>query len=462
MRIRIRSVLTKLTLSTTIFAFSCSPFYYQPFGNRDARLGPETNMKSELLELPKPTEPIVAAVYKFRDQTGQYKESNVGASWSTAVTQGATNILIRALEESGWFIPIERENISNLINERKIISASRAQYEQNPNVVLPPLLFAGILLEGGVVSYESNVYTGGAGVRYFGADASAQYREDRVSIYLRAISTSNGKILKSVYTTKSVLSQEVTSGFFRFVKFKRLLEAETGYTYNEPREMAINEAVEKAVHSMIVEGMLENLWTSSDSLGLEHPVVKEYVLEKQNNTQIDYIGRLNNTNDRTSFYISASGTGQTYVGDYPTVGLRSGVSSNIGIGISPTIYVDFGFGSQQLRVKEVFQKSELYGNLGLVYIANPTGKLSPFVKIGGGTYMNWEDQVGLSGQKFLPFINYELGLEYIISPNVALVGKGFINQLLNDKFDGVEAGSFNDNIVGASLGIKFYIGKKIQ
>ncbi|MCH7398367.1 hypothetical protein MM236_10220 [Belliella sp. DSM 107340] len=454
--------MVNLLFAITVFASGCSPFYYQPFGNRDARLGPETPMKSEMLGLPQPKEPIVAAVYKFRDQTGQYKESNVGASWSTAVTQGATNILIRALEESGWFVPIERENIGNLINERKIISSSRAQYEQNANVVLPPLLFAGILLEGGIVSYESNVYTGGAGVRYFGADASAQYREDRVSIYLRAISTSNGKILKSVYTTKSVLSQEVTSGFFRFVKFKRLLEAETGYTYNEPREMAINEAVEKAVHSMIIEGLLENLWTSADSSGIEHPAVKDYILEKENNTQIDYIGRLNKSNHRSSFYLSASGSGQTYIGDYASGMLQPGFASNIGFGISPSVFIDLGFGSQQLRVQDVFQKSELFADLGLLYIANPTGKLSPFLKIGGGTYLNWEDQVGVSTQKFLPFINYELGVEYIISPNVAIVGKGFINQLLNDRIDGVEAGSFNDNIVGAKLGLKFYIGKKIQ
>jgi curli production assembly/transport component CsgG len=326
-----RIIVLSTTLTAILFLGACSPFFYQPFGNRDARLGPETPMKAELLDLPQPSEPIVAAVYKFRDQTGQYKESNVGASWSTAVTQGATNILIRALEESGWFVPIERENISNLINERKIISASRAQYEQNPNVTLPPLLFAGVLIEGGIVSYESNVYTGGAGVRYFGADASARYREDRVSIYLRIISTSNGKILKSVYTTKSILSQEVSSGFFRFVKFKRLLEAETGYTYNEPREMAINEAVEKAVHSLIIEGILDNLWVSNDSLGKDHPMVKDYLKEKEENIQIDYVGRIRDANQRSSFYLGLNANSQTYIGDYSYSQFRPGFSSLMGI-----------------------------------------------------------------------------------------------------------------------------------
>src|SRR5690606_32175515 len=94
-----------------MFMGACSPFFHQPMGTREAELGAETPLKRELLNLPTPKEPIVVAVYKFRDQTGQYKPSEMGANWSTAVTQGATNILIRALEESKWFVPIERENI---------------------------------------------------------------------------------------------------------------------------------------------------------------------------------------------------------------------------------------------------------------------------------------------------------------------------------------------------------------
>ena len=457
---RFRSLVLFIALGTLLVLESCSPFFYQPFGDRGARLGPETPMKAEIIGLPKPQEPIVAAVYKFRDQTGQYKESNVGASWSTAVTQGATNILIRSLEESGWFVPIERENISNLINERKIISSSRAQYEQNPNVVLPPLLFAGILLEGGIVSYETNVYTGGAGVRYFGADASAQYREDRVSIYLRAISTSNGKILKSVYTTKSILSQEITSGFFRFVKFRRLLEAETGFTYNEPREMAINEAVEKAVHSLIIEGLVDKLWVTEDARGLEHPAVKDYLLEKENNVQTDYIGRLHQDNYRTPIYLGFSGSGQSYIGDYSTSFMRPGFRADVGFGISPSFFIEGSGGIQQIHINRVFQKTESFADLGILYLGNSSSKFSPFLKVAGGAYFNLQDQVGLSTEKILPFIHYGAGVEYLVSDNIGITGKAFLNQLLNDRFDGVEAGSFNDNIWGFNLGLKFYLGKK--
>jgi curli production assembly/transport component CsgG len=64
-----------------------------------------------LKDLPKPKEQIVVGLYKFRDQTELAKASENGSTFSTAVTQGATSILIKALEDSKWFVPIERENI---------------------------------------------------------------------------------------------------------------------------------------------------------------------------------------------------------------------------------------------------------------------------------------------------------------------------------------------------------------
>lgn len=441
------------------FLGSCTPSLYQPFNDRDARLGPETPMKKELLDLPGPKEPVYVAVYKFRDQTGQYKESNVGANWSTAVTQGATNILIRALEESGWFIPIERENISNLLNERKIIRSSREQYEGGGNVLLPPLLFAGVLLEGGIVSYETNIFTGGAGVRYFGADASSQYREDRVSIYLRAVSTNNGKILKTIYTTKSILSQEVSAGFFRYVKFKRLLEAETGYTYNEPTEMAITEAVEKAVYSMILEGAKDNLWTFAEESEEVTSLLTDYEKEKEETRKTDYIGRLHDPIGRSKMYLGLHGNIQSFIGDYSNTTFRPGFNLNLGFNISNSLFLEGGAGFQQIEIPELFQSVEYYSDLSLLYMINSSGKFSPYLSVGGGTLFDFGDNLGASDNNWLPYVKYGAGLEYLVSNNTALSIKANVNQLLNDSYDGVESGSFNDVIWGINLGFKFYLGK---
>ena len=108
---------------------ACSPYFNQPFQTSRASLGVAAPGNEDLVNMPPPQQKIVAAVYKFRDQTGQYKPSVNGANWSTAVTQGTTTILLKSLEESGWFAPIERENLGNLLNERKIIRSTRAESE---------------------------------------------------------------------------------------------------------------------------------------------------------------------------------------------------------------------------------------------------------------------------------------------------------------------------------------------
>lgn len=160
-------------------------------------------------------------------------------------------------------MPIERENLSNLLNERNIIRSTRQEYATDSNTKdapLTPLLFAGVLLEGGIISYDSNIITGGYGARYFGAGASTQYRQDRISIYLRLVSTSNGKILNTVYVSKTILSQSVDASLFRYVNINRLLEVETGYTRNEPIQLAVTEAIEKAVEGLVVDGIKDKIW----------------------------------------------------------------------------------------------------------------------------------------------------------------------------------------------------------
>jgi len=205
-----------LVISCTILLPGCGAYFNQPIAIEQARIGEDTQSTKALRDFPLPIEPVVVGVYKFRDQTGQYKPTEAGSTFSTAVTQGATTILIKALEDSKWFVPIERENLSNLLNERNIIRSTRKEYRKNksPNEPqLPPLLYAGIILEGGIVSYDSNIITGGLGARYFGVGGATQYRQDRITVYLRAVSTSNGKILKTVYVSKTILSQALDASF---------------------------------------------------------------------------------------------------------------------------------------------------------------------------------------------------------------------------------------------------------
>ncbi len=249
-----------------------------------ATLTSTTAVHKNLVSLPPPERKIVAAVYQFSDQTGQYKYRANVTTYSRAVTQGATSMLIKALEDSGWFEVIEREGLARLLKERDIINTTRKNYEDSQGQSLPPLpplLYAGIILEGGIISYETNLLTGGFGAKYFGLGGDVQYRKDQVTIYLRAVSTKNGKILKSVSTTKTILSKEVHLGIFRFVTLKKLLEAETGLTTNEPPQMCVLEAIEKAVLSLIIEGVRDEIWALKNPEDIKSPVIQRYLEERK-------------------------------------------------------------------------------------------------------------------------------------------------------------------------------------
>ena len=277
------AVITAVMLYPFVFLSGCEDINPSIHTTR-ATVGYTTAIHDDLISLPPPKEKIVIAVYKFRDQTGQYKTSAQVTTFSTAVTQGATSMLNKVLEDSGWFIPIEREGLANLLNERQIIRSTRMQYEAEGSQKLPPLpplLYAGVLLEGGIIGYDTNLITGGLGAKYFGLGGSGQLRKDKVTIYLRIISVKNGTVLKSVSTTKSILSREVNFGIYRFVSIKRLLEVETGLSTNEPPSICVLEAIEKAVYDLIIEGILDGLWELKNPEDINSPAIRNYIKERE-------------------------------------------------------------------------------------------------------------------------------------------------------------------------------------
>lgn len=231
-------------------------------------LTPRTSTYQELLDLPTPRGKLVAAVYGFRDQTGQYKP-NPASSFSTAVTQGAASMLVDALQASGWFVVLEREGLQNILTERKIIRASQNQPDVAPNIQddLPSLLAANVILEGAIIAYETNIRSGGAGARYLGIGVSQEYRVDQVTVNLRAVDVRSGQVLANVMTTKTIYSIGRSANVYKFVEFKELLEAEAGYTANEPAQLCVLAAIEAAVIHLINQGVEKRLWLLADVAG---------------------------------------------------------------------------------------------------------------------------------------------------------------------------------------------------
>lgn len=242
-----------------------------------ATLTPPSPASKDLFSFPAPAGKVAVAVYGFRDQTGQYKPSP-DSSFSTAVTQGATSILVKALKDSGWFIPVERENLQNLLTERKIVRALETpQGPDAPKVQIPGLMSASLLIEGGIVAYETNVRSGGAGAKFLGVGLSTLYRVDQVTVNLRSIDTRTGEILHSVSTTKTVYSYEVRPSVFKFVNVKDLVEVEAGITRNEPAQLCVTEAIESGVGHLIAQGIKSKSWMLRNPQDIANPILKRYM-----------------------------------------------------------------------------------------------------------------------------------------------------------------------------------------
>ena len=250
----------------------CSQSLLEPPLAESPKVSPDTDSARLLKNLPPAKQNTVVSVYEFQDQTGQLKANDNFADYSKAVTQGGLAILNKALLEAGngrWFDVVERGGLKNLLQERQIIQLTRAQYATPDSNTkpppLPPLLFAGMLIEGGVVGYDSNIATGGVGANYLGVGGDVKYRRDIVTVDLRAVSVVNGQVLISVTTEKTIYSTALDASVFKYVSFDHLLQMETGFTLNEPPQLAVRQAVETAVYSLIMEGARKNYWQFADA-----------------------------------------------------------------------------------------------------------------------------------------------------------------------------------------------------
>ena len=231
------------------------------------------------IESPK-GEPIIIAVYDFLDMTGQKKPGGSFASMSTAVTQGSYQILIKALSDAGegkWFRVVERSSLPSLLQERKLIRSTRQQVNGEGAEPLPPLLFAGAYITGGIVGYDSDIKSGGFGARVLGIQANKQYRQDIVTIIIRLVNVQTGEVVLSTTVEKTIFSTSTGSDIFKYFDTDTMLvEVEAGYARNEPVTFAVRKAIEKGVVDVINLGVDKGLW-EFDIKEVTIPEISDYV-----------------------------------------------------------------------------------------------------------------------------------------------------------------------------------------
>jgi curli production assembly/transport component CsgG len=151
------------------------------------------------------------------------------------------------------------------VRERQIIRSARQDVaKQNGDEKyqdLNPLLFAGIIIEGGIIGYDTDIKTGGRGARTLGIGVSRQYRQDVVTISMRAVSVLTGEVLLNVQTRKTLLSYGSGGDVFRFIEQgTQLIEFEDGVGNNESVTYAVRTAIEAGVLELIYQGHTRGYW----------------------------------------------------------------------------------------------------------------------------------------------------------------------------------------------------------
>ena len=213
--------------------------------------------------IPEPsTGKVVVGVYSFTDKTGQRKDGGSIAKLSSAVTQGGETLLIKALQDVGdgkWFRVVERVGLDNLLKERQLIRSAREEAKDNTS--LRTILYAGMIIEGAIVSYDTNIRTGGFGARYLGIGPQTQYQEDLVTVSIRVVSVNTGEVLLTVNSEKKLLSVAESVAVFKFYDSgTKSFENEFGVTSNEPGVYALKSAINNAVEEMVLQGEKKGIW----------------------------------------------------------------------------------------------------------------------------------------------------------------------------------------------------------
>jgi curli production assembly/transport component CsgG len=271
-------VLGLLLLASWLGACSAPPGYRDLLEEAPV-VTPPSPTAVNLEMLPPPKQKINIAIYQFPDLTGKNEPNDNVAVFSRAVTQGGAALAIDALQRAGngrWFTVVERTGLNDLLQERQLIRATRAEFDKDVARPLPPVRFAGLIIEGGILTFDANYVTGGVGAKFLGIGGDVKYRRDIVTIGMRTVSVQSGEVLVSVTTTKTVYSVALTGNTYKFVAVDKLLQAEAGITRNEPTQMAVRQAIDLAVYSTIMEGARKRLWPFED-VRMQEVLIQQYL-----------------------------------------------------------------------------------------------------------------------------------------------------------------------------------------
>ena len=234
-----------------------------------------------------------------------------------------------------------------------------------------------------------------------------------------------------------------------------------GFTYNEPVDIAVTEAVQKAVESMVIEGVKDHLWQLKNPADTSSAAFINYIKETNDNKNKDYMGRpLSETNRKYSVNINAGG--MLYSGDYPNSEINAAAGLKLRYAASPNFFLELSLGRGTLSAQNTFKTEFDYADIRGVYYFLSGFNVSPYVLFGGGILSR--ERINTSTDPYpvtLSYANYGSlvwggGIEYKVSQLIGISFELNNHYILNDKLDNVINGKYYDYFWNGNLGLNFY------
>jgi curli production assembly/transport component CsgG len=267
-------------------------------------------------------------------------------------------------------------------------------------------------------------------------------------------------VLKTVHTTKTILSQRLESGIFRFVEVRRLLEAEVGFSFNEPPVLAVTEAIEEAVRGLIVEGVRDGLWQLRNAGDASSAAFQAYDEDVAAAERMGPFGQPVDADRwvRRGLGVGALAGGTLYEGDYANPLARGAAEVALRVPFSDRVAVELAGSASEIAAENAFSSSQVAGDARLLYHVFPRKRLSPYLTAGAGLLFQSNVEEVLPGDDGLyPYVTAGLGAEYLLSRrlglNVALTNV----YPLEEGLDGLVSGDVHDNFYTFKTGFVFYL-----
>lgn len=221
-----------------------------------------TVMTSYLRDLPQPKDKIPVAVYQVADKTGQRLEMGDYSSMSTAVSQGATEMLIQALINAGQFKVADRSILQWVITEQDLRGQGRlAADEQEPQT--NQLMGSRYIITGAVTEYGL-ARTGGTKLKIEGKGGSAQGAVAYAAIDLRVIDSTTNEVAYAISLRDDIKGVNIGGDIFSFLGKNLLVDFEAGTSWQEPISLVVRRLIEAGVYDMSVNFFASQTGIESD------------------------------------------------------------------------------------------------------------------------------------------------------------------------------------------------------